>query len=408
MIFFIFYQILITLLEIIFLLPLSLILLAAKSGQRLGMGIPAKRSSIWFHAASMGEVNALRPLLLKAVEKYGVDRIILTTMTKTGRATARSLSTGITTAYIPLDLPLIMSIFYRKIKPSMIIIMETEFWPQMLFQARQRKVPVILINARLSASSFKKYKITGGFWKIPWQAFRVINSQSEKDDDRFRQLGFKHVRNCGNLKFAISLPGFEVINQRIRFGISLPDFVIVLGSSRPGEEQMIKDIYPELKKQIPNLKLIIVPRHLRRIIEVESIFREDNMILFTNYSGNERFEIMIIDKIGLLTEVYSFSDLVIVGGSLTDFGGHNPLEAVFYSKAVIMGQYHSSCLDSVQKLQERAGIIITEPDKLLENILNLFNDRKLRIETGINGHQVLIENSHSLKENLDTIESYLE
>lgn len=286
--------------------------------------------------------------------------------------------------------------------------METEFWPQLLFQAARREVPVILINARLSANSFKKYKITGGFWKIPWQAFRVINSQSEKDGDRFRQLGFKHVRNCGNLKFAISLPEYEVINQRIRFGISLPDFVIVLGSSRPGEEQIIKDIYPELKKQIKSLKLIIVPRHLRRVIEIEGIYRNENYILYSNYSGSEKYEIMILDKIGLLTEVYSFSDLVIVGGSLTDFGGHNPLEAVFYSKAVIMGPYHTSCLNSVRRLQERGGIIITEPEKLLESIIRLYNDHKLRIETGSNGHQVLIENSHSLKENLDTIKSYLD
>jgi len=408
MLIFYLYLLLISLLEVILFLPLMIILKLAGMKGRLGFDILPRQKSIWFHAASMGEVNALKPLLIKTAEQFGAERIVLTTMTYTGLKTARDIDLPIAVSYIPFDFPIMMSLFYKRIDPHLIVIMETEFWPQMLFQAKMRDIPVILVNARLTAHSFSNYQRTRHFWQEPWQAIKAINAQSEHDQERFRELDFTHVRNCGNLKFAIDLPDHGNIDKYLKFGISYQDFVLTVGSSRPGEEQLIMEIYLQLKKEISNLKLIIAPRHLKRIEEVKAICAGEKIVVFSELKIHNDYDILIIDSIGLLTEIYSFSDLVIVGGSFTDYGGHNPLEAAYYNKPVIMGVYHSSCRESVHRLMERNGIIITEQKNLLKTILELYLDHDLRINTGKNARNVLENNAHSLEENLDTIKSYLE
>ena len=375
---------------------------------RLGFDILPRQKSIWFHAASMGEVNAIKPLLIKTAKQFGAERIVLTTMTSTGLKTARDIDLPIAVSYIPLDIPIMMSLFFKRIDPYLIVIMETEFWPQMLFQAKMRDIPVILVNARLTAHSFSNYQQTRHFWQKPWQAIKAINAQSDHDQKRFRELGFTHVRNCGNLKFAIDLPEHADLDKYLKYGISYQDFVLTIGSSRPGEEQLIMEIYPQLKKEISNLKLFIAPRHLKRIEEVKSIFNGQKVAMLSEFTAHTDFDILIIDSIGLLTEIYSFSDLVIVGGSLSDYGGHNPLEAAFYSKPVIMGVHYSSCRESVNRLLEKQGIIIAEQQDLFKTILNLYNDHDLRMITGKNARNVLENNAHSLEENMDTIKSFLE
>jgi len=141
---------------------------------------------------------------------------------------------------------------------------------------------------------------------------------------------------------------------------------------------------------------------------VKAICVGKKVVVLSELKIHNDYDILIIDSIGLLTEIYSFSDLVIVGGSFTNYGGHNPLEPAYYSKPVIMGVYHSSCQDSVQRLQENEAIFITEPKELMQAILNLYHDNDLRINTGKNAREVLVNNAHALEENLDTIKSYLD
>ena len=408
MVIFYLYLLLITILEVILFIPLMIILRLTGMKGRLGFDTISRENSIWFHAASMGEINALKPLLIKTAEQFGAERIIVTTMTSTGLLTAAKIDLPIAVSYLPLDFPIMMSLFFKRIDPQLIVIMETEFWPQMLYQAKRRNIPVILVNARLTDNSIIKYQRTRFLWQEPWQAIKAINAQSDNDQKKFSELGFTHVRNCGNLKFAIDLPDHSNIDKYLKYGISYQDFVLTVGSSRPGEEQLIMDIYPQLKKEITNLRLIIAPRHLKRIEEVKAIFAGQKVVLLSEYSIHSNFDILVIDTIGLLTEIYSFSDLVIVGGSLTNYGGHNPLEPAYYSKPVIMGQFHSSCQDSVQRLLEKEAIFITEPEELMQTILNLYHDNDLRINTGKNAREVLVNNAHVLEENLDTIKSYLD
>jgi len=294
---------------------------------------------------------------------------------------------------------------FRMLNPELVILVETEFWPNMLNQAKLNNVPVIVVNGRISERTYPKYKRFSFFWKPLWKAVKSVSAQSEHDANRFNSLGFKDVINNQNLKFSLQLPEFERVKTRNKWNFSKNDFVIVFGSSRPGEEKLLKEIIPILKKRIPNLKIIIVPRHLERISEVKEIFKEFNYQLYTELKSNP--DIIIVDEMGILTEAYAMSDLAIVGGSFFDFGGHNPLEPAFYGLPIIMGEFYGSCLDSVNKLKQNDAIIISAKDELLNNILKIAQNTDYRLTLGKNAKKTLQQNSDSLKKNLEIIERYI-
>ncbi len=369
---------------------------------RFGTSIPELKETIWIHAASVGEVNAIKPLIIALLNKFVNKTFVLTTMTITGLESAGQIHPKLITTLFPLDFNFIMKRAFLKLNPELIILVETEFWPNMLYQAKRKNVPVVIVNGRISKKAYPKYKRFSFFWKPLWKAVKTVSAQSEPDANRFKSLGFKDVINIHNLKFCLQLPKFERVNIRNKWNFSKNDFIIVFGSSRPGEEKLIKKKIPILKKEISNLKLIVVPRHLERISEVQDIFKEFNYQLYSELKS--KTEIIIVDKMGILTEAYAMSDLVIVGGSFFDFGGHNPLEPAFYGLPIIMGEYYSSCLDSVNKLKQNDAIIISSKDELLKNILEIAQNPDYRSILGRNAKKTLQQNSDSLKKNLKIIE----
>lgn len=369
---------------------------------RFGTSIPELRNTIWFHAASVGEVNAVKSLIIALINKFVNKTFILTTMTITGLESARQIHPKLIYTLFPLDFNFIMKRVFRRLNPDLIILVETEFWPNMLYQAKRKNIPIVIVNGRISKKTYPKYKKFAFFWKPLWKAIKTVSAQSEPDANRLKSLGFKDVINNQNLKFCLQLPEFEREKIRKKWNISKNDFIIVFGSSRPGEEKLIKKKIPILKKEIPNLKLIVVPRHLERISEVKDIFKEFSYRLYTELKN--KTEIIIVDKMGILTEAYAMSDLAIVGGSFYDFGGHNPLEPAFYGLPIIMGEFYSSCLDSVNKLKQNDAILISSKEELLDNILKIVQNADYRSILGRKAKKTLQQNSNSLKENLKIIE----
>lgn len=373
--------------------------------QRFGIIEGKFKNTIWIHAASVGEVNAVKPLLIKLIEKYPDRKIVFTTMTETGQEIATKISPELLVYFIPLDNYFFMNRFINNIQPVLIVLVETEFWPNMLLNAGNKKIPILIVNGRISNKSFPIYKRTKFFWKPLWRNIVAVNSQSEQDAERFSDLGFSNVQNTGNLKFSLDLPNYNKIQIRSELNFSENDFVIVLGSSRPGEEKLLKSILPALQRNIKNLKLIIVPRHLNRIAEIKEIFKEENYLLYSSETFSS--DILIVDEMGILSKFYALSDLAIVGGSFFDFGGHNPLEPAFYGVPIIMGEDFSSCRDSVEKLQENKGIIISSKEILLENILNINKSEDFTTKLGANAKKTLKANSGSLDKNLKSINDLL-
>lgn len=373
--------------------------------ERLGKFGSRLKKSIWIHASSMGEVNAVKELVKKLLLHYPEKDIILTTMTRTGQEAAKAIDKNLKVSFVPLDFSWLVNRFLKRIDPQLLILVETEFWPNMLSEVGNRKIPILMVNGRISKRSFPQYRKSRFFWEPFWKNINEVAAQSEHDAERFRKLGFNKVKNFENLKFCLNLPEFNEAAVRTQLGLKKDDFVLVWGSSRPGEEDLLASIYLELKNQIKQFKLIIVPRHLTRLLEVESIFTKFG---FSKFSATpEKWEILLVDKMGELNEMYSIADLAIVGGSFFDFGGHNPLEPAFFGKPIIMGNYHQNCRGSVQKLQENQAIKISQNSQLHADILNLYSDRELSLEMGRNAKETLKSNSKSLMNTLNMINRYL-
>jgi len=373
--------------------------------ERLGKIKHDFNDCIWIHAASVGEVNAVKILILKLLNKYPKHNFVLSTMTKTGQKVAKEISPKLTTIFFPIDIYHLMRRVYRKLNPKLIFLVETEFWPNMLYLARKKKISAILLNGRISDKSFPKYRKMRFFWKPLWKTIVAVNAQSEKDAQRFISLNFKNVVNTHNLKFCLEIPEYDKITLRKELGFKESDFIIVWGSSRPGEEKLLNENLHKLNNQIKNLKLIIAPRHIHRSPEIKKIF-EGNQVTFYSSLKSEK-QIIIVDEMGILNMFYALSNLTIVGGSFFSFGGHNPLEPANYGMPIIMGKYHSSCQDSVNRLLENKAIVISDKRKIADDILKIYNDKKMAKLLGNNAKKTIKNNSKSLNENLKILQKYL-
>lgn len=388
------------LLNLIYFISIPFILLkfnGREKKERIGKITIDFDNVIWVHAASVGEVNAIKPLLTKLLTLYPNRNFIITTMTRTGQEAAKKISPKLVTIFLPLDFPIPMWRAFRKLKPQMIILVETELWPNMLFQAKIRNIPVCIVNGRISDKSFKTYRKMKIFWKSLFKAIQLVNAQSQEDKDKFEALGFKNVVNTNNLKFCVEYPVHDKENLKKKLGFSEEDFIIVWGSSRPGEEKLLAKIYPQIIEKIPNLKLVVAPRHLSRIVEVKDIFKKYSPSF---YSSMEESKITLIDEMGILILYYCIADISIVGGSFYDFGGHNPLEPAFYGSPIIIGKYHSSCHDSVVKLLTNNAVIVSDRKQIGKDILDLFLNPKKAEEIGEKAKETVENNSNSLEKNL--------
>jgi 3-deoxy-D-manno-octulosonic-acid transferase len=360
---------------------------------------------IMIHSASVGEVNAVRPLVEKLQERYPELKIVITCTTLTGLQQAKTLNIP---AYLSvLDLPWLRKKQLQAINPQIIIIVETEIWFNLLYQAKRQGIRIAFVNARLSQKSFNQYKKWKKLLHFLEEPIKVIMAQTEEDANRFKNLFTVPVINAGNLKYSIDLPHFNQLELRAKYGYKTEDFIICFGSSRPGEETLLKSILPELKFNIPELKLILAIRHTPRIAEVRDLFPE--AAIYSAYKDGvlEAADILLIDTIGYLNEFYAICDLAIVGGSFLDFGGHNPLEPAFYGKPIIMGPYHSSCAGSVKELLSYDAILISDSQNLKRDIIYLYQYPEKRKEMGENARACIERNKNALDNHLRGLEQWI-
>lgn len=361
---------------------------------------------VLFHAASLGEVAAIRPLVLSLSGRYPAIKIGITTTTLGGLQQAIGITPRVKAWLAVLDLPHLRRKQLAKLNPGLICIVETEIWPNLLAWAAQNKVPVLFLNARMSARSLEHYKMIKLMFGYLESPIRAVLAQSETDAQRFTQIFKCPVHMAGNLKYCLQLPDYKPIELRAEWGYEQNDRIICFGSSRPGEEAMILSLWPKLKARFKHSKLIIAIRHPKRLPELVKLLSETPHQLYSQARINpETADVLIIDVLGVLDKAYALCDIAIVGGSFFDFGGHNPLEPAYYSKPVIMGQYHQSCRESVQKLVASEGLIISNPDSLLRDLTELLDDPDQRIHRGNKARQVLQDNSRALQVHQEAVVS---
>jgi len=363
---------------------------------------------IWFHAVSLGEVNACLPLIDKLLEQERAPSIAITTMTPTGSQRVKQVyGERVFHVFLPYDLPMAVNSFLSKLNPKVAVVLETEIWPNLITFCHRRSIPMVVANARLSPHSFKGYQRIRCLLKPYLHKLRFVFAQSEEDGQRFLQIGVKQdqLKTLGNIKFDIKPSSFdnnEAKAMKNAWGRHRP--VVIAASTHENEEQQVLHAFKQLKELHADIILLLVPRHPERFGAVENLCLKSDyrVVRRTNVQDIEpQTEILIIDSIGELMAFYSVSDVVYVGGSLVPVGGHNVLEPISLGLPVIVGPYMFNFNAITKQLKEADGIIqIEDADFLGKTFLSLFNDNARK--------QQLIENSSAcLKNNQGVVADYI-
>lgn len=369
--------------------------------ERLGFFTPPNGAEkIWIHAVSVGEVVTTVPLVKRLRQEYPDIHIIMTTMTPTGAERAKELfDNDITHLYVPYDIPFVIKRFLDHITPKAVIIMETEIWPNMLQICKQRHIPVLLANGRLSAKSAASYGRFANFFRQVIQDFALIAAQNQADAERFIALGAdpKKVVVTGSIKFDQNIPASS--HEKAALFKSLwgqNRCIWVAASTHEGEEEIILNNFKSIKQAVPNLLLILTPRHPERFTKVTQLANKmgyQTILRSQNQPATPQTDIVIGDSMGELCAYYAAGDIAFVGGSLVPIGGHNLLEPAALGIATITGPYDFNFSQITTMLLEAGAISqIKNGEELAQTLISWMGDNEKRLHAGEQGKQVVEKN----------------
>ncbi|TKI04028.1 lipid IV(A) 3-deoxy-D-manno-octulosonic acid transferase [Martelella alba] len=374
-----------------------------------------KPDGIMLHSVSVGETLAAIPLVRALRHRYPFLPITVTTMTPTGSERVQSaLGKDVQHVYLPYDLPGAMNRFLDQVNPKLVIIMETELWPNLIKALYQRKIPLVVANARLSARSAKGYLRFGKFFGGIMRKITLIAAQNEEDGERFLSLGLKRnqLAVTGSLKFDISVTpalAARALTLRRQWASRRP--VWIATSTHEGEEALLLQAHRQLLTEFPGLLLILVPRHPERFQIAKDMAQKAGFSLITRSSGDvpsAETQVVIGDTMGELMLLYGIADLAFVGGSLVERGGHNPLEAAAHAIPVLMGPHTFNFRDICAKLTEAGGLItVTDVPSLVKEITTMLTDEDYRLYYGRHAVEVLRQNQGALQRLLHLLGPYL-
>ena len=378
----------------------------------------AGRPVIWLHAVSVGEIIAARPLLKALRNRYPGHAIVVSNTTETGRSTAAGFSEIDLCLYFPFDfLPSVWAIL-RSVKPRIIIIMETEIWPNFCREAARKNIPLLLANGRISDRSFPRYLKFSWFFRPALRCFSVICMQSEVGRLRIAAIGAdsETIRVTGNLKNDI--PSHQVSEEerwelRSQYSIPKDCCVLTAGSTRDGEEQYVISTYKELSAQISNLVLILIPRHPVRAGEIAALLDDAGLSYQKRTTmPDDRLvrpgEVLLVDTVGEMMNLYTLSDIAFVGGSLVPIGGHNLLEPASVGVPSVFGPHMANFKEiEALVLHYGAGIQIHTPEELTVSCRALITSAELRSVLGQNGLKLLRDNGGATERHMEVIAGYL-
>lgn len=331
---------------------------------------PLKSKGIWFHSCSFGEARALKPL----IDELPQDILRMSTTTYTGFEAISEYTKE--SRYLPFE-PLLFS----WLKPQKaLLVMEAEFWYLLFALAQKRSAKTLLINARMSDKSFHKYQKITWFYRHIFKHIDEVYAQTKRDKERLESLGASNVKVTGNIKLA-KLP---VPSRRLEKPSAL---LVCAASTHEGEEGLILEAFADFKKEQKNAKLLLAPRHPERFEKVASmvnIFSEKKKLSWHKFSDNEKMksDIIVLDKLGELLNVYAVSDIVILGGAFEPIGGHNAAEAAQFGCKIISGKHYFNQIDIFNAIE---GIAVVEASTLSKRLSQhaLLKPTKIRIRTDI-------------------------
>lgn len=329
---------------------------------------------IWVHAVSVGEVLAASRLIEELGARSGC-RVMISTTTRTGQRLARERFSADRVFYFPFDFAFAVRAYLRALRPRVVVLLETEFWPRMLVECRRARIPIAVVNARISDRSWPGYLRWRFLWRHLLNGFAVVLAQSEVDATRLTVLGASDVRVGGNLKYDIRVAKPALVTETLRVHLPAGTDVVVCGSTLSGEEELLVESLPR------DVVTILAPRHPERFDSVAAMLmdrklafvrRSEWMVSPTGLSAGMFF---LLDSIGELASVYSLASIAVVGGGMLVRGGHNPLEPAQFDVPVVMGPHYENFREIVEKLRAVDAIAVVEPAALPQALQAMLADK---------------------------------
>jgi len=385
--------------------------------ERLGFRLPGKKDkkpSLWIHAVSVGEVLSLQNLIKKIKERHPDWTIYFSTLTNTGMRVAKEkLVDADFIFFIPLDFTFIIRKFFNALEPDVFVLAESEFWPNLLREAKRKTDSVILINGRISPQSFKRYFRFKSFSKKILKNIDLFLVQTENDKEKLEKIGVNpaEVKVVSNLKCEVNLPLLtegELLSLKKNLSIPETKKIIVAGSTRKGEEKKLLVAYTKARSKREDLLLIIAPRHPERFDEVEKICQDFpfKAIKRTLVSPETQWDILVLNTIGELAQFYALCDAAFIGGSLVPWGGQNLLEPAYYGKPVFFGPHMENFSFLAEKFVQSGGARIVYKEKDLVNMFLIENDKFFK-KMGKRAKETLNSLKGATEKTLKAIESFM-
>ncbi len=378
------------------------------------------RHSLWIHAVSVGEVGICTQLIRALEPRLPNIKLVVSTTTTTGMGELRKkLPSQVSKIYYPVDRRSYVARAQATIKPEAIVLVEAEIWPNFIWRAQQQRIPLFLVNARLSERSYRGYKRFGFLFRPLFATFAGVGAQNQADAARLRELGFRPeaIRVTGSMKFdaahASDKRTLNVPTLLWQAGATVGAPVLVCGSTHDGEEALIGKMFLRLRKKFPDLFLVLVPRHFERTKDVVRDLEKCGVkhVLRSKLNGDLKEKptpadahCLVVNTTGELKFFYEHASLVFVGKSLTAQGGQNPIEPGALGKAMVFGPNMQNFTDVTNAFLERDGAVQVADAAALEAVVGeLLSNPTRRDQLGRNAHAVVQENLGAIDRTLDMI-----
>lgn len=379
----------------------------ARIGERFGLygDLAPLSSSIWLHTVSVGEFMAAQPLINKLRESHPDQPLVITTMTPTGSERVRAaLAAEIAAAqvvhvYLPYDLPDAINRFLNRFKPRLLVVMETELWPNLIHFSWRRKVPIVIANARMSEKSARGYQRLPMLTRPMLREITLVAAQSDQDGERLVELGLPpaSLQVTGTVKFDLKLDESQLSRAKtLRSHWGVGRKVFIAASTHPGEDEQVLEAFRLIHCELPEALLVLVPRHPERFEPVAELLQQQGWP-FARYSSHDTVTaataVVLGDVMGELLPMLGAADVAFVGGSLEPVGGHNMLEPLAMGTPAITGPHVFNFRMVAELLTELDVLItVTTPLGLAQAVLALFRDEPRRLQLAVDGRQVVFRN----------------
>lgn len=379
--------------------------------------LPPHETVYWLHAASVGEVRVAAPLIRALLMQWPDSHILLTTTTITGAHAAQALcQTRVTHAFAPLDCAWMVKRFLKRVKPQALLMIESERWLNYMRYCQHYQIPVVVVNARLSPRSLRRYQRFPSFFALWAQPIRQLLVQSTADMARFQALGIAPERLAltGSLKFDVTIPAAtRGAGQALRAAWDATGKrpVWIAASTHQGEDELVLQAFEQIRCAVPNALLVLVPRHPQRFAEVYQQCVQQGWNV-ARRSASETVTLVtsvyLGDTMGELLLLFAAADVAFVGGSLVAVGGHNLLEPAALGKPCLTGSHYFNFTDITQQLQEHGGVIVVEnPAQLATHVTALLQDPAHAWAMGQAALQVVEQNRGALARTVRYLETLI-